>query len=195
MNMLKNTWQIMVMGSAISVLCACATTSDDAPVDSLNSPKYSTDVKTSGVADDNGFANKDGQFGGAEGGNTKSGKTSGLTGCTMTVGHQVFYFDFNKSDVQDQDLACIKVQANYLNAHPEAKVILEGYTDPRGSREYNVALGQRRADAVDAVLSQAGVNASQLRTVSYGAEKLASEGHTDADYALDRRVSLDYVQK
>lgn len=191
--MSKKYWQTMVLASVVGVLAGCATTSDDAPVDALNGADgVKNGGQTAGLGAQAGFANKDGKFGGSDA-NGSGGKS--LNGCTMTVGQQTLYFDFNKSEVRDQDLACIKVQADYLNAHPEAKVILEGYTDPRGSREYNVALGQRRADAVDAVLSQAGVNAAQLRTVSYGSEKLASEGHTDADYALDRRVNLDYVQK
>lgn len=190
--MLKNTGWVLVLGAAVSLLSACATTSDDdTPVDALNGGNgMTTTVKTSGLGDNNGFADKDGKFGGAA-----PAGAEGLDGCSLKVGAQTYYFDFNKDNVRDHDLACIKVQADYLNAHPEAKALLEGYTDPRGSREYNVALGQRRADAVNAVLTQAGVAASQLRSVSYGAEKLASQGHTEADYALDRRVTIDYVQK
>ena len=150
------------------------------------------DAKTAGLGD--GFATQDGKFGGPDGANGANGSAAGLSGCTLTVGDQTYYFDFNKSDVRDQDLACIKVQSDYLNAHPEAKVLLEGNTDPRGSREYNVALGQHRADAVTEVLKQAGVSDEQLRSVSYGAEKPVSQGHSDADYALDRRVNLAYVQ-
>lgn len=192
--MSKKYWQTIMLASAIGVLTGCATTSDDTPVDALNAADGATSGgHASGLGDQTGFANKDGKFGGSDANGGNGGK--GLSGCTLTVGQQTYYFDFNKSDVRDQDMACIKVQADYLNSHPQAKVILEGYTDPRGSREYNVALGQRRADAVDSVLSQAGVNDAQLRTVSYGSEKLASEGHTDADYALDRRVNLDYVEK
>lgn len=190
--MSKQYWPTVLLVTVIGALTGCATTSDDTPVDSLNGSDVSSyaTAKTSGLGDQTGFANKDGQFGGSD---ANGGK--GLSGCTLQVGQQTYYFDFNQSDVREQDMACIKVQADYLNSHPEAKVLLEGYTDPRGSREYNVALGQRRADAVNAVLTQAGVSEGQLRSVSYGAEKLASEGHTDADYALDRRVSLDYVQK
>lgn len=187
--MVKKYGQMFALAAVISGLTACATTSDDAPVDALNDTTYG--VKSTGVGNADGFANKDNKFGGAD----ASGSGNGLKGCTLQVGSQTYYFDFNKSDVRDPDKACIKVQADYLNSHPEAKVLLEGYTDPRGSREYNVALGQRRADAVNATLSQAGVNANQVRTVSYGSEKLASEGHTEADYALDRRVHLDYVEK
>ena len=74
-------------------------------------------------------------------------------------------------------------------------VLLEGHTDPRGSREYNIGLGERRAKAVAQVLTDKGVDPSQIRVVSYGAEKLATAGHSDSDYQLDRRVVLVYVQR
>ncbi len=193
--MFKNYVQVALLGSVIAALGGCATTADQAPVDSLSGANADGSVKTAGLGD--GFATKDGKFGGADtnSANTSKDAAGNLSGCTLTVGNQIYYFDFNKSNVRDQDMACLKVQADYLNAHPDAKVLLEGNTDPRGSREYNVALGQNRADAIDAVLKQDGVSESQLRSVSYGAEKLASQGQTDADYALDRRVTLDYVQK
>lgn len=194
--MFKKYLQVVMIGSTVAFLAACSTTSDEAPVDSMagGGMGAADGVKTAGLGD--GFATQDGKFGGVDGQKgANANSAGGLSGCTLTVGEQTYYFDFNKSDVRDQDLACMKVQSDYLNSHPEAKVLLEGNTDPRGSREYNVALGQHRADAVTAVLKQAGVSDSQMRSVSYGAEKLASQGHSDADYALDRRVNLNYVQK
>ena len=80
-------------------------------------------------------------------------------------------------------------------AHASARVILEGHTDPRGSREYNVALGERRANAVAEFMKEKGVNPEQIRVVSYGAQRLAAPGRTESDYQLDRRVVLVYSQK
>lgn len=109
--------------------------------------------------------------------------------------NQVYYFDYDKNDVHSSDLPSLKVQAKYLISHPNAKVLIEGNTDIRGSREYNIALGQRRANAVADILSLHGVNKNQFRTVSYGAEKPVALGHTEHDYALNRRVNMIYQAK
>jgi peptidoglycan-associated lipoprotein len=108
---------------------------------------------------------------------------------------QTYYFEFDKFDVQQDDVASVEVQANYLTAHPKAKVRLEGNADERGSREYNVALGWKRAKAVAAILQQQGVPAAQIAMVSYGKEKPASLGHDEEAYRLNRRVNLVYEAK
>lgn len=108
---------------------------------------------------------------------------------------RVYYFAFDSNIVHEQDRPSISANAEYLLSHPSLKVILEGHTDPRGSREYNIGLGERRAKAVAEILTAKGVNPAQLRIVSYGAEKLASPGRSEADYQLDRRVVLVYLKK
>lgn len=108
---------------------------------------------------------------------------------------RTYYFDFDRSEVREDDRPAIEANADYLINHPNAKVLVEGHTDPRGSREYNIALGERRAKAVAAILEEKGVNASQVRLISYGSEKLATMGRSDADYQLDRRVVLTYLQQ
>jgi len=104
-----------------------------------------------------------------------------------------YYFDFDRSEVHSVDLTNIKNQANYLTAHPRARVLLEGNTDSRGSREYNIALGQRRANAVAEILVLDGVAKRQIATVSYGEEKPIAHGHSEAAYAKNRRVHLVYT--
>jgi peptidoglycan-associated lipoprotein len=113
-------------------------------------------------------------------------------GSRSQLSKRTYYFDFNSFTVHDQDLPAVNANASYLLAHPYVRVIVAGHTDPRGSREYNIGLGERRAKAVASILLAKGVKRSQLRIVSYGAEKLASPGHTEADYQLDRRVVLIY---
>lgn len=108
---------------------------------------------------------------------------------------RVYYFDYDSYAVHDSDKPAILANANYLLSHPNAKVMLEGHTDPRGSREYNIGLGERRAKAVAAILTAKGVNPAQIRVVSYGAEKLAAYGHTEADFQKDRRVVLVYLKR
>lgn len=103
-----------------------------------------------------------------------------------------FYFDFDSDTVHPDDVAAIQAHGQYLLKHPNARILLEGNADVRGSREYNIALGQRRANAVSRILLMQGVPRNQVRTISYGAEKPAALGHTEADYQLNRRVDIRY---
>ncbi|HSW92907.1 MAG TPA: OmpA family protein [Gammaproteobacteria bacterium] len=103
---------------------------------------------------------------------------------------KTYYFDFNSYVVRDADKPAIMANADYLVAHPRAHIILEGHTDPRGSREYNVALGEHRANAVLEMMKTRGVNPNQVRVVSYGAERPAVPGHSEQDFQLDRRVVI-----
>jgi len=109
--------------------------------------------------------------------------------------NQTYYFEFNRDQVESADIPSIKVQANYLVTHSNARVRLEGNADERGSREYNVALGWRRAKAVAAILAEQGVNQKQIAMVSYGKEKPATNRHDDEAYRLNRRVNLIYEAK
>lgn len=115
--------------------------------------------------------------------------------CTLKVEDQTYYFDYDSSSIHPDDKASIDVQGRYLASHPNARVRVEGNTDPRGSREYNIALGERRAKSVADILKLEGASCDQVKIVSYGAEKLASPGHTEEDYELDRRVNLVYEAK
>ncbi len=105
---------------------------------------------------------------------------------------KTYYFDFDSYSVRSDDLPALQAQANYLIAHPDKTVVISGNTDSRGSREYNIALGQRRANAAADVLKLDGVPASQIRTVSYGEEKPVTTGQTDEDYSQNRRDDLEY---
>jgi peptidoglycan-associated lipoprotein len=108
---------------------------------------------------------------------------------------QKYYFDFDQSTVHPSDMPSIKVQAQYLVAHSSASVLIEGNTDTMGSREYNIALGQRRADAVASVLKLQGVADKQIRTISYGSEKPQVQNCSASDTnicASDRRDDVVY---
>jgi peptidoglycan-associated lipoprotein len=109
--------------------------------------------------------------------------------------NQAYYFAYDNFDVQSEDHESINVQANYLLAHPSAKVRLEGNTDERGSREYNIALGWKRAKAVLAILKAQGVKTSQVAVVSFGKEKPIAFGHDENSYSKNRRVDLIYESK
>ena len=109
--------------------------------------------------------------------------------------NQSYYFDFDNYDVKSADIDSIKVQADYAIANPGAKLRIEGNADERGSREYNVTLGWKRAKVVAEVLKQQGVSSSQIATISYGKEKPLALGHDEESHAQNRRVDLIYESK
>lgn len=105
---------------------------------------------------------------------------------------RVVHFDYDKSDLSAQDQATLSAHANYLSHNNTAKVTLTGHTDERGTREYNMALGERRAKSVKAYLVTNGARNDQVDTVSYGKEKPVDEGHNEAAWAENRRVEINY---
>lgn len=103
------------------------------------------------------------------------------------------YFDFDKDEVKPEFQALVEAHAKYLSSHADAKVALQGNADDRGSREYNLALGQRRAVAVKKAMNVLGVNDKQIETVSYGEEKPRCSDKTEACWAENRRVDVIYA--
>lgn len=104
----------------------------------------------------------------------------------------VIYFDFDRSDVRPEYASVIKAHAKHIATFGAARVRLEGHTDERGSREYNIALGERRAQAVRRALLVEGAADGQLTTVSYGEERPAAEGSDESAYEKNRRVEIVY---
>ena len=106
----------------------------------------------------------------------------------------VVYFDYNSSEIPQEYLAVVSANAAYLVKYPTARLRLEGNTDERGSREYNIGLGERRAQTVRRAMLAKGVADGQMTTVSYGEERPAVPGHDEAAYAQNRRVEFVYAQ-
>ena len=105
---------------------------------------------------------------------------------------KVIYFDYDSYIIKPEFQAVIEAHAQYLKANQRSRVSLEGHTDERGSREYNLALGQKRADAVRQSLTLLGVSAAQIESVSFGEEKPAVAGSDEAAYAKNRRAEFFY---
>ena len=99
---------------------------------------------------------------------------------------------FDSDEIRAEDLALIAAHAQWLAANPGARVRLEGHTDERGSREYNIGLGERRAQAVRRALALQGGADAQLATVSFGEERPAVAGETEEAFAQNRRVEIVY---
>lgn len=108
---------------------------------------------------------------------------------------RVVYFDLDKSEIKPEFQAQIACHAEYLKQFPEARVSLEGNTDERGSREYNLGLGERRGNAVQGALSAAGGSSSQLNVVSYGEERPVCREHGESCWSKNRRVEIVYTAK
>ena len=102
------------------------------------------------------------------------------------------YYPFDVSAVQDADKPVVQAHAKYLSEHPDRKIRVEGNTDERGSNEYNLALGQRRADGVKQMLVLGGAKASQIEAISYGEEKPKATDHEEASWSQNRRSDIKY---
>ncbi len=105
---------------------------------------------------------------------------------------RVIYFDYDQSVVRSDDLEVIQAHADYLAANPQAVVRLEGHADERGTREYNLGLGENRANSVRSLMMAQGVVDNQMVVVSYGEERPSAFDNTDEAMALNRRVELVY---
>jgi peptidoglycan-associated lipoprotein len=106
---------------------------------------------------------------------------------------RVVYFDFDSSEIKGEGNDVVAAHAKYLATHTSSRVRLEGNTDDRGSREYNIGLGERRAQSVRRALMLQGATDSQIATVSYGAERPAVQGNDEAAWAKNRRVEIVYL--
>jgi peptidoglycan-associated lipoprotein len=125
---------------------------------------------------------------GAEEGAAAAGPMSGK------LARRIIYFDFDSSEIKGEGTEIVAAHARYLAANPAVRVRLEGHTDERGSREYNIGLGERRAQSVRrALLLQGGIE-GQLSTVSYGAERPVAAGSNEAAWQQNRRVEIVYLK-
>ena len=109
----------------------------------------------------------------------------------LTIKSKVIYFDYDSSAIKPEFQAVVESHARLLRAEKSRRVALEGHTDARGGREYNLALGQKRADAVRSAMSLLGVPDSQMEAVSFGMEKPAAQGSDEASLAKNRRVEIN----
>lgn len=112
---------------------------------------------------------------------------------SILAGRSVYY-PFDVDAVQEADKPLVQAHGKYLAGNPDRNVRLEGNCDERGSNEYNLGLGQRRADGVKRMLELSGAKAGQLSTVSYGEEKPRASGHDEASWKQNRRTDLNYAK-
>ena len=148
-------------------------------------PPASTDANAGAQTEGENGANA---AGGALGSQEEiGGPTAGL------LATRIVYFDFDSAVIQGKGIDIVAAHAKYLAANPQARVRLEGNTDERGSREYNIGLGDRRTQSVRRAMLLQGVSEGQITTVSYGAERPADPGHDEAAWSKNRRVEIVYL--
>ena len=148
-----------------------------------------TDTGTSGAVDTSG-SSADSKGAAVSGGVSAAEMAAQKAADAVAALQTVFYFDFDKSVVRQDGLDALEKHAAYLVATPSAFVRLEGHADERGTREYNMALGERRANAVANYLIINGIERYRVETVSYGEERPVNSSSTDSAWAENRRVEL-----
>ena len=136
---------------------------------------------------------------------SQSGDTTGGTSGTSTgqvmdpfnpqsplAQQRSVYFEFDSYTVPEQYRRLVEMHSGYLSSHPQQNIRIEGHADARGGTEYNLALGQRRSNAVARMMTLIGVNANQIETISLGKERPKALGNTEADFAENRRADIVY---
>jgi peptidoglycan-associated lipoprotein len=169
------------------LLAACGSTVqlDKVPVED----RALTSVQPSGM---DGSAASAGSTGVMQGGVTTVSTDGSNPTATVATVDRVVYFDYDSFSVRPESQALIEANGRLLKADKVRQVAIEGHTDERGGREYNLALGQKRAEAVRAALGVQGVPESQMEAVSFGKEKPAVPGLTEAAMAKNRRAEITY---
>ncbi|MDH3713260.1 MAG: peptidoglycan-associated lipoprotein Pal [Gammaproteobacteria bacterium] len=115
-----------------------------------------------------------------------------ITDPSSALAQKIVYFDFDQSVIREEFVDVIAAHGRYLATYPDVNVRLEGHTDERGSREYNIALGERRSVSVRRQLLLQGVDANQMEVISYGEELPAALGHDEEAWGQNRRVEIVY---
>jgi len=194
---MNSVFKICLIMLLVCLLSSCASTAYDTPTETPDTGQ----AATQGQGQGQGQGQYPGGYypGSAAGTETsaypyQSGTVPGgqpLSGAVASA-DRVIYFAFDSFEVRPEYWPTIEVQARYLIENPGAATVLEGHADERGTREYNIALGERRAEAVRQVMIAYGVSPQQVRTLSYGEERPAVDGSNESSYAQNRRVEIVY---
>jgi peptidoglycan-associated lipoprotein len=186
MEMKMNTLKLLVLPVLASalIMTGCASRKPAAEIQTGQTPNSAgTTVSTEGLSEDAALNAQ----------NLAGASSKGVTAANKAfLAKRVVHFDYDSSDLSNDDYQTLQAHAQFLVANANSKVALTGHTDERGTREYNMALGERRAKAVESFLITNGVNPTQLEAVSYGKEMPINAGHDENAWKENRRVELNY---
>lgn len=171
-----------VLAAAV-IMTGCANRKPTAPVDAAQNPTGASTVNTEGLSEDAALNAQ----------NLAGASSKGVTAANKAfLAKRVVHFNYDSSELSNEDLQTLQAHAQFLVANASSRVALTGHTDERGTREYNMALGERRAKAVESFLVTSGVSADQLEAVSYGKEMPINPGHDENAWKENRRVEINY---
>ncbi len=176
---MKNAWKLALAVLIALTLAACQTAPKAKPATPETAPEPpKTDVDTSAAPNPHDYAD-----------------ARNFDNPESLLSKRVIYFDFDKSTVRPEYRGIVSAHAAYAKAHGSARVTLEGHADERGTREYNLGLGERRGNAVDALMAAQGASSNQLTVVSYGEERPVCRVSDEECWSLNRRVEIVYTAK
>jgi peptidoglycan-associated lipoprotein len=175
----------IIIGASLAILLAACASKDPAKETKVEDRSQQTTSTASGGTTPTTRGTESTQIRGTSG-------TDPLKDPNSPLAKRVIYFDYDKDTVKAEYTALIQAHANYLGQNRGRKIRLEGHADERGSREYNMALGQRRADAVRKATAVLGVGNERIEALSFGEDKPKSSGHDEASWAQNRRVEIRY---
>ena len=177
---MKSSFRWLLPVAFTVVLAGCATTEDDindtemAEIDQAAAAEMEAGASASGAEGAAGFEGEP------------------LEDPASPLSDRVVYFEYDSAVLTDEGMELIEVHGEYLADNPERAILVEGHTDERGSREYNLALGERRAESVQQALLIAGADETQVDIVSYGEESPVVSGSTESAWEQNRRAELVY---
>lgn len=179
----------------VALVAGCATTGESTTEAGAGEGAAATAVEAPAAAPAAPMGAGAGDMGGAEA--MAAPADSGFAGDPLSdpnsiLAKRVIYFDFDSTEIKPEFREIIEAHGRYLAEHPEVSVTLEGHADERGTREYNMALGERRAKAVRRFLAAQGASFAQMSVVSYGEERPVAFGHDEESWRLNRRVEIVY---
>ena len=183
--------RIIVAAAFAALLAGCQsqpTTQPAAPVEDRGASQT-----TPGASASTSGAGNGGVAGTAQGATRPGTSGNPLRDPASVLSKRAVFFDFDSFVVRDEFRPLIEAHGHYLAGNRNARMTIQGNTDERGSREYNIALGQKRADAVKRMMTLLGAQEAQIETVSFGKEKPKNAGHDEAAWAENRRDDLVYA--
>ncbi|WP_447553008.1 peptidoglycan-associated lipoprotein Pal [Vreelandella sp. EE22] len=183
---LKPLARSLAVALSILAVAGCSSTGGTQDGDAYGSQSGST--TGTGTGSGTGTSGT-GQYGSTSG---SGGSGAGQQADSRIPEVRTIYFDYDRDTIKGEYESVVMAHARYLQSNPSARVTLQGHTDERGTREYNMALGERRARAVQRFLNIQGVSPSQMSVVSYGEERPAASGQNDSAYSQNRRVVFSY---